>query len=183
MYSAWFTESKSVCWETTKVSKVVFSSLFFFHRITVKPSPRQLDQGALLANFLHKRTLCSVCAIFFFSPSKTSVQALLWFKGLFFSIFFFSIFFFLNVVAFFSFSFSFSFFTLFYYVFHESDCLCSCWQSLPLFSFHFLEEFYVCKIYFHVKIVTCVNLCFIYHAAWHSCLLINDKWKDRSSRY
>ena len=26
--SAWFTESKSVCWETTKVSKVVFSSLF-----------------------------------------------------------------------------------------------------------------------------------------------------------
>ena len=66
MYSAWFTESKSVCWETTKVSKVVFSSLFFFHRITVKPSPRQLDQGALLANFLHKRTLCSVCAIFFF---------------------------------------------------------------------------------------------------------------------
>ena len=60
------TESKSVCWETTKVSKVVFSSLFFFHRITVKPSPRQLDQGALLANFLHKRTLCSVCAIFFF---------------------------------------------------------------------------------------------------------------------
>ena len=85
MYSAWFTESKSVCWETTKVSKVVFSSLFFFHRITVKPSPRQLDQGALLANFLHKRTLCSVCAIFFFFlPSETSVQALLWFKGLFF---------------------------------------------------------------------------------------------------
>ena len=29
MYCAWFTESKSVCWETTKVSKVVFSSLFF----------------------------------------------------------------------------------------------------------------------------------------------------------
>ena len=88
---------------------------------------------------------------FFFSPSETSVQALLWFKGLFFFYFFFSIFFFLNVVAFFFiFSFSFSFFTLFYYVFHESDCLCSCWQSLPLFSFHFLEEFYVCKIYFHV---------------------------------
>ena len=30
MYSAWFTESKSVCWETTKVSKVVFSSLFWW---------------------------------------------------------------------------------------------------------------------------------------------------------
>ena len=146
MYSAWFTESKSVCWETTKVSKVVFSSLFFFHRITVKPSPRQLDQGALLANFLHKRTLCSVCAIFFFftfldvSSSPSMVQ------GAFF--FLFSSFWML--LRFFYFLFSFSFFTLFYYVFHESDCLCSCWQSLPLFSFHFLEEFYVCKIYFHV---------------------------------
>ena len=60
MYSAWFIESKSVCWETTKVSKVVFSSLFFFHRITVKPSPRQLDQGALLANGAFANT--SSCA-------------------------------------------------------------------------------------------------------------------------
>ena len=128
MHSAWFTESKSDRWETTKVSKVVFSSLFFFHRITVKPSPRQLDLGALLAIFLHKRTLCSVCAIFFL-PSETSVQALLWFTGLFFL---FSSFWML--LRFFYF---FIFFTLFYYMFHESDCLCSCWQSLPLFSFHF----------------------------------------------
>ena len=133
------------------MSKVVFSSLFFFHRITVKPSPRQLDQGALLANFLHKRTLCSVCAIFFFHLLRRRFKPFYGSRGFFFSIFFFSIFFFLNVVAFFFiFSFSFSFFTLFYYMFHESDCLCSCWQSLPLFSFHFLEEFYVCKIYFHV---------------------------------
>ena len=86
------------------MSKVVFSSLFFFHRITVKPSPRQLDLGALLANFLRKRTLCSVCAIFFL-PSETSVQALLWFKGLF------SVFVFLNVVAFF-----FIFILFFYFV-------------------------------------------------------------------
>ena len=144
MYSPWFTESKSVCWETTKVSKVVFSSLFFFHRITVKPSPRQLDQGALLANFLHKRTLCSVCAIFFLTfrdvgSSPSLVQG---------AFFLFSSFWML-LRFFFSFLFYF-FFTLFYYMFHESDCLCSCWQSLPFFSFHFLEEFYVCKIYFHV---------------------------------
>ena len=130
------------------MSKVVFSSLFFFHRITVKPSPRQLDQGALLANFLHKRTLCSVCAIFFFFFFNLPRRR---FKPFFGSRGFFSVFVFLNVVAFFFFSFLFYFFvTLFYYMFHESDCLCSCWQSLPLFSFHFLEEFNVCKINFHV---------------------------------
>ena len=66
MHSAWFTESKSVCWETTKVSKVVFSSLFFFHRITVKLSPRQLDLGALLANFLHKTNALQRVRHFFF---------------------------------------------------------------------------------------------------------------------
>ena len=49
--------------------------------------------------------------------------------------------------------------------------------------FIFLEEFYVCKIYFHVKDCHLCQFVFIYHAARHSCLLINDKWKDRSSRY
>ena len=112
------------------MSKVVFSSLFFFHRITVKPSPRQLDLGALLANFLHKRTLCSVCAIFFFFlPSDTSVQALLWFKGLFFC--------FRRFECCCFFFFHFFYFFLLCFMFHESNCLCSCWQSLPLFSFHF----------------------------------------------
>ena len=119
MYSAWFTESKSVCWETTKVSKVVFSSLFFFHRITVKPSPRQLDQGALLANFLHKRTLCSVCAIFFLTfrdvgSSPSLVQGA-----------FFSVFVSLNVVAFFFFfSFLFYFFLL---------CFIMCFMNLTVY--------------------------------------------------
>ena len=62
------------------------------------------------------------------SPSLVQLQ------GTFFL--FFSVFVFLNVVAFFVF-FLFLFFTLFYYMFHESDCLCCCWQSLPLFSFLF----------------------------------------------
>ena len=77
------------------MSKVVFSSLFFFHRTTVKPSPRQLDPGALLANFLHKRTLCSMCAIFFYLPRRRL-------KPFYGSRGFFSIFFFLNVVPFFN---------------------------------------------------------------------------------
>ena len=145
MYSPWFTESKSVCWETTKVSKVVFSSLFFFHRITVKPSPRQLDQGALLANFLHKRTLCSVCAIFFFffNLPRRRFKPFFGSRGFFFCFRLFEC-----CCVFFFFIFILFFFTLFYYMFHESDCLCSCWQSLPLFSFHFLENFMSAKFIF-----------------------------------
>ena len=48
------------------MSKVVFSSLFFFHRITVKPSPRQLDLGALLVDFLRTNERSAACAPFFF---------------------------------------------------------------------------------------------------------------------
>ena len=79
--------------------KLSFRRFFFFHRITVKPSPRQLDQGALLANFLHKRTLCSVhvCAIFFFYLPRRR------FKPFFGSTAFFSVFVFLNVNEFFFF--------------------------------------------------------------------------------
>ena len=65
--SAWFTESKSVCWETTKVSKVVFSSLFFSHRITVKPLPRQLDLAAASCHFpAQTNTLQRVRHFFFY---------------------------------------------------------------------------------------------------------------------
>ena len=101
------------------MSKIVFSSLFFFHRITVKPSPRQLDLGALLANFLHKRTLCSVCAIFFyvFYLPRRRFKPFFGSRG-----FFFSVFVFLNVVAFFS---------VFYFIFLL--CFIICFMNLTVY--------------------------------------------------
>ena len=85
------------------------------------------------------------------------------------------------------------FFLFFIFLFLFLLCFIMCFMNLTVYVvvsnlflflvFIFWKNFMSAKYIFMFKIVTCVNLCFIYHAARHSCLLINDKWKDRSSRY
>ena len=89
----------------------------------------------------------------------------------------------------FFFSFLFYFFLL---------CFIICFMNLTVYVvvgnlflflvFIFWKNFMSAKFIFmyNLRFVLDCHLCqfvFIYHAVRHSCLLKNDKWKDRSSRY
>ena len=168
--SAWFTESKTVCWETTKVSKVVFSSLFFSHRITVKPLPRQLELAAASCHFpAQTNTLQRVRHFFFTFGDVGSSPSLV--RGIFCTFF-----------QFLSFRCVF-FFYLFIFLLHRSGSFFFVFIGNPfLFLVFIFWRIFVCKIYFHghqssYLVVTCVNLCLFISYCW----ALGDKWQEEGS--
>ena len=137
--------------------KVVFSSLFFSHRITVKPLPRQLDLAAASCHFPAQTNTLQRVRHFFFLPSETSVQANPWFEGLF--------------ILFSSFCLFVAFIYLFIYLFifllHRSDFFFVFIGNPFLFLVFIIWRIFVCKIYFHghqihtwlSPVSICVYLC------------------------
>ena len=139
------------------MSKVVFSSLFFSHRITVKPLPRQLDLAAASCHFPAQTNTLERVRHFFFYLRRRRFKPILGSKDFlyFFPVFVFSLRLFIY---------------LFIFLLHRSDFFCIYWQSAPLYSFHFLKNFCLQNLFSWTPdsylVVTCVNLCLFMSYCW-----------------